>query len=279
MNHILVLIMRLFWVKIKYKYEFCLYFMRWVTNSLDLEKRSPLIYGIVCTENRLLSYCKILQILKTMPNKQAKFPTNTTNRRNPSQTRSRERVQKILLAVKTLIEKEGITNLKIGAIAKQAGISPSSIYQYFSDKETMIIALAEDYMQQIRAIIEKNLNELEYHAQIVDIIRNNFLDIYHLQCEEVALREIWFEVANPKLNQLAFEDTQTNVNLIMQRLTPFIEESKLEPLAEFVTLISHQFASTLSLGLADQEKGLHFVEMHIQMVANSLKDYIDVDAF
>lgn len=215
----------------------------------------------------------------TMPNKKTKFPTNKTNRRNPSQNRSRERVQKILQAVKTLIEKNGIANLKIGDIAKQAGISPSSIYQYFSDKDTMIIALAEDYMLQIRAIIEKNLNELEHHAQIVDVIRNNFLDIYQLQRKEVALREIWFEAANPKLNQLAYQDTQTNAQLIIQRLTPFIDEDKIEPLGEFVTLITHQFAATLNLGLADDEKGLHFVEMHTKMVANSIKDYIDVDAF
>lgn len=214
-----------------------------------------------------------------MPNKQTKFPTNTTNRRNPSQTRSRERVQKILLAVKTLIEKNGIANLKIGDIAKQAGISPSSIYQYFSDKETMIIALAEDYMLQIRALIEKNLDELENHAQIVDVIRNNFLDIYYLQRKEIALREIWFETANTKLNQLAFEDTQTNVQLIMEKVKPFIDECQLAPLTEFVTLVSHQFAATLSLSLIDQENGLHFVEMHTQMVANSIKDYIDVDAF
>ena len=57
-----------------------------------------------------------------------------TNRRNPRQHRSKERVAIILEAVKALIEENGIANLKINDIAKRANTSPSSIYQYFSDK-------------------------------------------------------------------------------------------------------------------------------------------------
>ncbi|WED24773.1 TetR/AcrR family transcriptional regulator [Vibrio sp. JC009] len=215
-----------------------------------------------------------------MATKKPKISETTTNRRNPSQVRSREKVEKILLAVKYLIEKNGVASLKIGDIAKKAGVSPSSIYQYFSDKETIIIALAEHYMEQIRTLIEQNLQVLEGHAQISDVIHKNFVDIYELHHKEPALREIWFESVDPKLNQLAFEDTQRNANMILQRIDKYIDESKKEAAGEFVLLVTTQFAATLRLGIAyGEEQGRHFIDMHANMVANCLKEYIGTEAF
>lgn len=214
-----------------------------------------------------------------MPTKKPKLSGNTTNRRNPSQIRSKERVEKILLTVKTLIEKNGISNLKIGDIAAHAGVSPSSIYQYFSDKETIIIALAEHYMEQISKLIENNLDKLDQHAEVADVLHNNFYDIYELHQRERALQEIWFESVDPKLNMLAFQDTQKNAELILARIQPFAKDGKSKALGEFVLLVSHQFAATMRLSLAvGEEYGTDFVEMHCQMVTKSLHDYIDLDA-
>ncbi|MDB1123996.1 TetR family transcriptional regulator [Vibrio algarum] len=213
-----------------------------------------------------------------MANKKPKISEGTTNRRNPTQIRSREKVEKILLAVKYLIEKNGVANLTISSIAKRAGVSPSSMYQYFSDKETIIIALAEHYMVQINDIIENNLKDLNRHAQIIDVIGNNFMDIYDLHVREIALREIWFGSVDPRMNQLAFQDTQKNVQLIMDKITPFIPEDKLEPCNEFVELVSHQFAATLRLAIASgEEKGRHFVAMHTKMVSNCLLEYLGTE--
>ena len=215
-----------------------------------------------------------------MPARKPKLSSKTTNRRNPSQIRSKERVEKILLTVKTLIEKNGISNLKIGDIAKHAGVSPSSIYQYFSDKETIIIALAEHYMVQISSLIEKNLDKLEDHARVEDVIRQNFYDIYELHQRERALQEIWFESVDPRLNQLAFQDTQKNAELILARIKAFTKQGKSKELGEFVLLVSHQFAATMRLSLAvGEEYGTDFIEMHCKMVTKSLNDYIDADAF
>ena len=203
----------------------------------------------------------------------------TTNRRTPSQIRSKERVEKILRTVKKLIEKNGIANLKIADIATHAGVSPSSIYQYFSDKETIIIALAEHYMVQISSLIEKNLDMLQEHARVEDVIRKNYYDIYELHQRERALQEIWFESVDPKLNQLAFEDTQKNVELILTRIKPFAKSGMSKELGEFVLLVSHQFAATMRLSLAVAEDcATDFIEMHCKMVNKCLADYIDLDA-
>lgn len=214
-----------------------------------------------------------------MKTKKPKLSEKTTNRRNPSQARSKDRVEKILLTVKTLIEKNGISNLKIGDIAAHAGVSPSSIYQYFSDKETIIMALAEHYMVQITAIIEKNLNDLAQHAHIVDVLRQNFYDIYNFHQRERALQEIWFESTDAKLNQLAFQDTQRNAELIKSRIMGFVKPEKSQEFSEFILLVCHQFAATMRLSIAvGDEYGTDFIEMHCKMVANSLSDYVKAES-
>jgi len=214
-----------------------------------------------------------------MKTKKPTLSNKTTNRRNPSQVRSKERVETILLTVKTLIERNGILNLKIADIAAHAGVSPSSIYQYFSDKETIIIALAEHYMGHIRNIIEKNLDKLQQRHQITDVLIKNYCDIYDFHQRERALREIWFESTDPKLNQLAFEDTQKNAQLILAKIEPFVKPEKSREVGEFVLLVSHQFAATMRLSIAvGEEYGTDFIDMHCKMVTKSLSDYIDIEA-
>jgi len=212
-----------------------------------------------------------------MTTKKPKLSDKTTNRRNPSQARSKDRVEKILLTVKTLIEKNGISNLKIGDIAAHAGVSPSSIYQYFSDKETIILALAEHYMVQITGLIEKNLDKLEKDVQIADLLRDNFYEIYDFHQRERALQEIWFESTDAKLNQLAFQDTQQNAELIQSRIMHLVKPEKSREFSEFILLVCHQFAATMRLSIAvGEEYGTDFIEMHCKMVANSLSDYMDI---
>ena len=70
--------------------------------------------------------------------------------RSPKQKRSRERVQLILDATCSVLEQKGIKSLSTNSIAAQARIPVSSIYQYFPNKEAILIAVYEDYLEAIR---------------------------------------------------------------------------------------------------------------------------------
>lgn len=75
--------------------------------------------------------------------------------RKPKQKRSRERVQLILKATRNVLEKDGIKALSTNSIAASGGIPVSSIYQYFPDKEAILIAVYEDYLEKIRAAYDE----------------------------------------------------------------------------------------------------------------------------
>lgn len=75
--------------------------------------------------------------------------------KKPKQKRSRERVQLILEATCNILEESGIKALSTNSIAARGGIPVSSIYQYFPDKEAILIAVYEDYLEKIRAAYDE----------------------------------------------------------------------------------------------------------------------------
>jgi AcrR family transcriptional regulator len=68
------------------------------------------------------------------------------------QTRERETVRrKILNAARTLFLSEGYANVSMRKIAEQIEYSPGAIYSYFTSKEDIFFALAEEGLQFVRA--------------------------------------------------------------------------------------------------------------------------------
>ncbi len=68
------------------------------------------------------------------------------------QSRERDTVRrKILNAARTLFLNEGYANVSMRKIAEQIEYSPGAIYSYFTSKEDIFFALAEEGLQFVRA--------------------------------------------------------------------------------------------------------------------------------
>src|ERR1051326_7166272 len=79
--------------------------------------------------------------------------TRTTPRKRPRQARSRETVDTILEATARVLVAKGYDNLSTNAVATAAGVSIGSLYQYFPNKEALVLALIERHMEQMNAAI------------------------------------------------------------------------------------------------------------------------------
>src|SRR6188474_3622357 len=67
-------------------------------------------------------------------------------------TRERENVRSaILTAARSLFLTEGYANVSMRKIAEQIEYSPGAIYSYFTSKEDIFFALAEEGLQFVRA--------------------------------------------------------------------------------------------------------------------------------
>ena len=72
------------------------------------------------------------------------------SRRVPVQARSRERVAALLAAAERVLVEEGAEHLTTGRICRVAGVPSSALYQYFSDRQDVLEALGDRYLEQFR---------------------------------------------------------------------------------------------------------------------------------
>jgi AcrR family transcriptional regulator len=75
-------------------------------------------------------------------------------RRVPAQERSRERARRILDAAAHEFAEEGVEAATIEGIAKRAGTSVGSIYQFFPNKLAIYEAVGDEYLDECRALFD-----------------------------------------------------------------------------------------------------------------------------
>jgi AcrR family transcriptional regulator len=108
-------------------------------------------------------------------------PGTSTGRRIPTQERSRRKVEHILDAAATLVVAQGVEALTTRGIAERAKVPVASLYQYFSDKEDVLLALAERDMAEMDAQVATDLAGLEHPtvAELVSTTMRAFVAVYH----------------------------------------------------------------------------------------------------
>ena len=84
-----------------------------------------------------------------------------TPRKTPTQGRAHFTVNAILEATAHILREEGYEQLNTNRVAARAGISIGSLYQYFSNKETLIAELRRQHFEDIRGEMEKAYRQAE----------------------------------------------------------------------------------------------------------------------
>ena len=66
---------------------------------------------------------------------------------------SQERIERILHAARELLDRQGLADLSIYAIAEQAEIPPSSVYHFFPQTGDVLVALAQQVFVELDALL------------------------------------------------------------------------------------------------------------------------------
>jgi AcrR family transcriptional regulator len=99
----------------------------------------------------------------------------------PQQVRSRGRVRRILEVTGDLVVSDGVDALSTRAIASAAGLPVASLYQYFADKEEILLALVERDVAEMDAQVAEDLATLRTLSvrAIVETTIRAFVKVYH----------------------------------------------------------------------------------------------------
>jgi AcrR family transcriptional regulator len=91
--------------------------------------------------------------------RRARLPASP--RKRPVQERSRETVRAILEAAARIFEEHGLEGATTDRIAARAGISVGSLYQYYPNKDAILIALAHCHLLEAAVALAPGLAALD----------------------------------------------------------------------------------------------------------------------
>ncbi len=111
----------------------------------------------------------------------------TSPRKLPTQQRSTQLVADILKAAVRVLEREGAARFTTIRVAKAAGVSVGSLYQYFPNKQAILYRLQVDEWEQTGHLIEDILGDTSQTptARLQRVAR----EFFRTECEEAPLRQ------------------------------------------------------------------------------------------
>lgn len=193
-------------------------------------------------------------------------------RREPTQQRSRERVERMLAAASGLIAERGSDAMKMGEVAERAGVSIGSLYQFFPDKSAVIRALAERFTAESRACIDAALVDVPDEQALLAAFAE-LVDTYYAIClAEPVMRDIWSGMqADKTLRELELADSRASADTLVRvwhRLRPDADPSEL---ASTAFLIWQLGEATMRLAISvDRAEGDRLVQAYKRMALKEL---------
>jgi AcrR family transcriptional regulator len=127
-------------------------------------------------------------------------PSGLAPRRRPRQQRAQATLEAILEAAAGLIARDGYPGLTTNKVAERAGVSIGSLYQYFPNKEAILVALLERHMSAIAPVIEESMRELaDPKVPFPDAVRRLLLRLLDRHRDHPRLqRALTEEVPHPR---------------------------------------------------------------------------------
>jgi AcrR family transcriptional regulator len=117
-------------------------------------------------------------------------------RKKPRQTRSRETVDVILAAAARVFAASGYAATTTNHIARRAGVSIGSLYEYFPSKDAILVALTERHVDEAEQELGALLRALDASPPPLDVLVDRMVRaMVGLHARDPGLHRVLFEQA------------------------------------------------------------------------------------
>jgi len=194
-------------------------------------------------------------------------------RRTPVQARSIERVERILDAASELLAEGGYDAVKTNLIAKRAGVSIGSVYQFFPNRFAIFNALADRYRERISATLSTHLTLAPEAKNWERALDSAVAALARLWRGDHAFHSVWLTIQNTPELRDASEDYRNalideRIAVFLRAIAPHICEERLHVMGR-VVLETSNLMLDLSIQASEQESDLMIEELQ-----TLLKSYI-----
>jgi AcrR family transcriptional regulator len=197
----------------------------------------------------------------------------TTRRKTPVQTRSRATLDQILEAASALLVEEGYEATSTNRIARRAGLSVGSFYQYFPSKEAVVAELIDRQADAMLGVLMGRLAELAgetFEQSVRTLVRT----IFELFSQNAALNKVLLEQLHrvgrlDRLRELetrAVQVVQLYLGMQRQRVRPQDLEMASLILVHLVDSLAIVFTVYYPDRLANERLGAEVAELVLRYV-------------
>ena len=156
-----------------------------------------------------------------------------SKRRTPRQARARATVATIFEAAIQILERDGYDALTTNRIAERAGVSVSSLYQYFENNDALLFALAEHVLSLHRTSVGKFMAESpadapeEWGRHVIRSVlaaTSKHSRLYRMTIEMMIVRGRSKELAAPSrdIEQLLVQQAERFLPGVKRSLSPVV---------------------------------------------------------
>jgi AcrR family transcriptional regulator len=172
-----------------------------------------------------------------------------TPRKLPKQARSEATVEAILEAAAQVFERHGYAAGTTNRIAERAGVSIGTLYQYFPNKDAVLVALVHQHLAESAAALQPQLQRLNSGSRFDDVL------------PEVVRSMVAMHALAPGLHRVLFEETSL----------PATIRAELNELEDrLVDLTAAALAAELDAPIADPRLSAHVVISAIEGLTHRL---------
>jgi len=198
-------------------------------------------------------------------------------RKQPSQGRSRFTIRQIVEAAARVFEERGYAGATTNRIAERAGVSIGSLYQYFPNKESILVVLLEQHTQEVADAVEvirlhvaeephDLIGALHHFVEAMVELHSKNPRLQHVLLEE-APRPPHLKVRLQEIEQAALESTE-----VLLRANPQVRVEDYRTAAYLVV----QSIETLTHGFVvdppDEVSRERFAAELVQMLVRYLRE-------
>lgn len=202
-------------------------------------------------------------------------------RKQPRQQRSSKVVDRILDAALILTREQGTRTPTTLAIAQRAGLSVGSVYQYFPNKEAILLDLARRWLSSFPEVIAKRIkvppptNREEFRREV----RKLFIDTSKIYLDNATLMPVIEAISgNADLRPIQDEYDKEIIALYaawLQHVNPTLEEKTAKRLGLVMMEVGH---ACRLVGLKRDRKTFDLIEDDVEAMWLALVNpYLNLD--
>ena len=198
----------------------------------------------------------------------------TTRRKAPTQERAKQTVTALVEATAQLLVERGYHQTTTNHIARRAGVSIGSLYQYFPDKQALVVELGMRFMDEQFALLQGSLRDVA-HAPLEQAVRSVIEAMLRAKLDRPELSRVLFSEL-PSLGvldllQLWMQRAASALELIMSMRAAQLAPGDLGLAAHLIVSAMYGVTSYTVIYAPERLEQPSFVDETTRMILNYLK--------